>query len=117
MLFNRKSKWLKEKYVRYIAIGLAILGLILLAIFKISDIERALAFWSFASPAVFLLIDYGFKKLSFYIQGRDYYLWLRGSSDVGNCTFKATDRLFSILMLYITIAIPFFPVFLFRLIK
>ena len=109
MLVSRRSKWLREKYLLYIVIVLAIVSIILLAMYKISDIDRALAFCSFASPAVFLLIDYGFKKLSFSIHGRDYYLWLRGSSDIGIYKFKATDRLFSILMLFITVALPLLP--------
>lgn len=51
-------------------------------------------------------------RLSFTAYGRDYYLWLRDSSEIDNpnIKFKALDKFISITMLLIVMTLPIFAV-------
>jgi hypothetical protein len=119
LLFNRQSNWAQSNYRWYIAIFLFLSGAVLLHLNKSHDYQVGLAFMGMMTPAFFLLIDHGFKKLSFAIHNRDFYLWLRGSADLTNnkIQFKASDRIISILLLYVTIGFPIFTVLLLKLVK
>jgi hypothetical protein len=119
LLFNRQSKWVQSNYKWHIAIVLFVAGAILWYLEKSANYQINLVFLGMTTPAFFSLIDYGFKKLSFAIHRRDFYLWLRGSADLNNhkLQFKASDRIISILLLYITLGIPLAPYLLAKLIQ
>ena len=117
LLFGRRQNWVRNKYTLYAVFLLFAIGLTFLLIYRFNDVDKALEFWALMSPALILLIDYGFAMLSFSIHGRDYYLWLKGSSDLNVMKFAATDRIFSILMLYITLAMPFLILVLVKIFK
>ena len=119
VLFNcRRSTWVKSNYKWYIVIALLIAGLALLLTSKYRGYQNVL-FACMMTPALYSFIDYGFEKWSFTLHDRDFYLWIKGSSDLRNSEvkFKASDKIFSILLLYISIGMVVLPILLINLIK
>ena len=116
LLFNRKKKWVKNKYKWYLLIVLAITG-VLLFYYKGSYMNEILIKWAFFTPLVFSIIDFSIMKLSYLIHNRDLYLWLRGSDDIDNTKLsggkhvRASDRIFSFILLFSIIILPFFILF------
>ena len=116
LLFNRKKKWVKNKYKWYLLIVLAITG-VFLFYYNGSFMNETLIIWAFFTPLVFSLIDFTLMKFSFLIHNRDLYLWLRGSDDIDNTKLsggkhvRASDRIFSFILLFSIIILPFFILF------
>lgn len=109
LLFNRKKKWAKSEYRWILVFAMFIAGLIIFLSRNKIEIEV----WGIMTPMIFAIIDYGFKRLSYSIHNRDLYLWVRGSSDINDFTFsggkhvRASDRIFSMIMLFSVIFLPF----------
>jgi hypothetical protein len=120
LLFNRKKKWVKNKYKWYILILLSIVGIFLFynpEIYKDNSSDQKLVQWAFLTPLIFSIIDFSVMKLSYLIHNRDIYLWLKGSNDIderklsGGKHVRASDRLFSFILLFSIIILPFFILF------
>ena len=116
LLFNRKKKWVKNKYKWYILILLSFTG-IFLFYYNGSYKNEILIQWAFFTPLVFSIIDFTFMKLSFLIHNRDLHLWLKGSNDIddtklsGGKHVRASDRFFSLILLFSIIILPFIILF------
>jgi magnesium-transporting ATPase (P-type) len=119
LLFNRKSLWFKNIYKWYIVTVLFLLGLVLIYTYKPRSLYTSVVFSCLMAPAIYSLIDLGFQRLSLILHHRDFYLWLKGSADIRNkeTEFKASDRIFSLLLLYIVIALPVVPLLIIKLLK
>lgn len=111
LLYNRKKKWAKSTFKWYFVILLACIGVVLMYIE--GNIRNDLLLNStFFTPFIYSIIDLSFTKLSFYIHNRDLYLWLRNSNDIDNSKLsggkhvRASDRLFSIILLLLVITLP-----------
>ena len=120
LLFNRKKKWVKNKYKWYILILLSFVGIFLFfnpEIYKDNSSDQKLVQWAFLTPLIFSIIDFSVMKLSYLIHNRDIYLWLKGSNDIddsklsGGKHVRASDRLFSFILLCTVIILPFFILF------
>jgi hypothetical protein len=106
----RADNWVRNKYKWYTVIILFLAGLILLLLPYFQQLkDRTFVFWAFMTPAVFSVIDYWFGRISYYLQGRDFYLWLRGYDK--NLKIKWSDRILTVLLLYMTLLITFIPAF------
>ena len=116
LFFNRTSTWIKSRYKWYLVSVLFLIGSILLTVYKSKDFDTNVLFIGFMTPAIFTLIDVLIAKWSFIIHQRDFYLWLRGSSDLDNRKgeFKASDRIFSILLLYTILTLFILPVIILK---
>lgn len=120
LLYNRKKKWVKNKYKWLILILLSLIGVFSLYETKNyigNYTDQRLIQWAFMTPLVFSVIDYALLKASFLLHNRDLYLWLRGSSEIDDRKFsggkhvKVSDRLFSIFLLITLLILPFFVLF------
>jgi DNA-directed RNA polymerase len=110
LFFNRKSSWSSNRY-KWVFVGIFFtIGVTLSLINGIENVSTALSFWGLMTPVVFSVVDYGFKCISKLIHNRDYYLWLRGSSELKK-KFKASDKVISMTNLCLIILLPFLPVF------
>ncbi len=115
LLFNRKKKWVISSYKWYVVIGLLFISIIILSFTNIEllDGNQLLAIWGMMTPTIFSLLDYLFRIISKKIHNRDLYLWLRGSSDIddskisGGKHVKTSDRVFSMILLFTIIVLPF----------
>ena len=115
---NRRDNWVKSKYKWYIVLASLVIGIVLLLTSKSPGYQNLL-FVCMTTPALYSLIDYGFERWSFSLHNRDFYIWIKGSSDLRNdeIEFKASDRIFSILLLWISFAIPALPILLIKAIS
>jgi hypothetical protein len=114
LLYNRKKNWAKGKNRWFGVSVLFLTGLVILLIVKEPEINKyKFVVWGIMTPFIFSVIDYIFKNLSFSLHDRDLYLWLRGSSDIddsklsGGKHVRASDRIFSMIMLFTVIFLPF----------
>ena len=114
LLFNRKKKWAKSSLRWLLVLIMFCSGLILLFSKNIMNIEAPkIVIWGIMTPLIFSIIDYMFKMLSFSIHSRDLHLWVRGSSDIddsklsGGKHVRASDRIFSMIMLFLVLFLPF----------
>lgn len=114
LLFNRKKKWVKSRYKWLVIILYSGIGAVLwLLEIEEANNDQKLLYWSFFVPLAFSLINYICMKLSYGIHKRDMYLWLKGSSDIDDRKFsggkhvKASDRFFSIILLFSIFILPF----------
>ena len=114
LLFQRKKKWVKS-ISKWLLVG--IFFIIGFAFFIKPDflnynISRLIS-WSIMTPFIFSILDFLIMQLSYTIQNRDLYLWLRGSSEIDDTTFKggshvrASDRILSMFLLVAVIFLPF----------
>jgi len=113
LLYNRKEKWVKNKYKWFAVMTLSIVGIS----FYINNIEvkvtEKLFQWAFITPLIFSIFDFIIMKLSYAIHNRDLYLWLRHSGDIddkklsGGKKVKSSDRIFSMFLLILIIVLPF----------
>jgi hypothetical protein len=110
----RKLSSIRSKYKWLMVSILFIAGLISLLCIGLTKSDSSIALWSLMTPAIFSIIDYGFQNLSLLIHHRDYYLWVRGSSELNDpyIKFKASDRIISIFNIYLAIFLPFAPILL-----
>ena len=80
LLYTRKSKWFHPIGV---AIGCCVLFLVgLIGIQYASNRETIILFLNCCIPLIYFVMDRFLKKVSLQINGRDFYLWLRGSNEI-----------------------------------
>lgn len=80
LLYARKSKWYHPIGV---AIGCCVLFLGgLIGIQYRTDRETLILFLNCCIPLIYFVMDRILKKVSLQINGRDFYLWLRGSNEM-----------------------------------
>ncbi len=118
LLYFRKKKWLRNKYKWYFLLTLAVVGFYKFFVdYEISSTDEKLLEWAWMTPLVFSLVDFIFMKLNFSIHNRDFYLWLRGSSEIDNTKLsggphvRGSDRFFSLFLLFFLIFLPFMILF------
>ena len=118
LLEFRKKKWLNSILKWAILIVLAYVGILFLANpFGDFDFRNVYLYWGMISPLVFSIILLIFSKMSYLIQNRDFYLWMRGSTEIddaklsGGGHVKVSDRVISMLLLVIIFVLPFVAVF------
>lgn len=113
LLYNRKKKWVKNKYKWFAVIILSIIGIGFYSNSNESKVNEELFEWAFITPLIFSIFDFIFMKLSYQIHNRDLYLWLRHSGDIDDKKFsggkkvKLSDRIFSMFLLFLIIILPF----------
>jgi hypothetical protein len=119
LLFNHRKDWFKSKYKWYTVSISFVVGLALLLSFKYHAWDINIIFSILMTYLIFSLLDYGFERWSFALHNRDFYLWLRNSSDINNpdVKFKASDRIFSILFVLVILVLPAIPLVLIKMIK
>ena len=118
LLNFRKKKWIRNKYKWYLFVTFATVSFYMFFVdYEISSTNEKLLEWAWMTPLVFSLVDFIFMKLSFSIHNRDFYLWLRGSSEIvekklsGGPHVRASDRFFSMFLLFFTFCLPFLILF------
>ncbi len=113
LLYLRKRRWVRNKYKWCFLLILAIISFyIFVTNYSNSSTTEKMLEWTWMTPIIFSLVDLILMKLSFLIHDRDFYLWLRGSSEIddtklGGSHIKNTDRFFSMFLLIFLIASPF----------
>ena len=121
LLYARKKKWTRSKFKWLIVIISFIIGLVAFQnpdYFDLS-IPRQVG-WSIMTPLMFSIIDFLIMRLSFSIQNRDLYLWLRGFSEIDDSKFsggkhvKGSDRILSLLLLFSVLFLPFMGMLIFK---
>jgi hypothetical protein len=110
LLHSRRRPWARSA-VRWYGVGFLFLaGCITL--FYSADPHLAayrLLGWHLLTPLIFSLADYGISWLSLRLQGRDIYLYMRGSKDIkpwsltGGSHVSMFDRLFSLLLICLVV--------------
>ncbi len=113
LLYTRKSKW-NTNLLRWSVTGLlftiGILGLN--EVFQIDHKDFRFFSWCLITPSIYNIFDRLFKFITERVYGRDFYLWLRGSSEIddsfsgNNPHVKFLDGFFSLLLLAIIICLP-----------
>jgi len=108
LLFKRHRQWVHSPSKWYVDILLFATGMVVVVLNTPSNPDFNFLSGVTMTPLLSSLAAYGFKKLSFAIHGRDFYLWLRGSKDESDNTteFRASDRIISILLMYIFLGLP-----------
>jgi len=113
LLYNRKKKWATDNLRWSICIILLIAGLTFIFSSKAkTDYEFMVFSYCLTTPIIYNSFDRLFKKLSKQFYGRDFYLWLRYSSEIDYSLFgknphvKASDIFFSITLLFLIIILP-----------
>ena len=113
ILLNRKKKWMREKVVWLICSGLFVFGVSGFLFAKLVYRGDKVLYFGFCIPLIYWVFDRLFKKISENLQGRDFYLFLRGSSEINDSIFaenphvKNSDKTFSILLLAIIVGTLF----------
>ncbi len=112
LLFGRNTSWIKSKAKWIIVFMLFIISVSYL--FFNRD-EFSAFFGMLLAPFAFSLIDMGVTLISMKKQGRDMYLWLRGSNDLAkNRPFQNSDIILSILLLFSALFLPLIGITIFR---
>lgn len=107
LLYSRKHKWYNRNVKLLIVLGLSFTGILGFVMSDTADFR--LFFYAILTTPVFILIDSLFKQLSMMKHNRDFYLWLRGSSEIddsfsgigSNKHVRITDKVFSIALLFL----------------
>lgn len=114
LMYSRKKVWLKPKYKWVFTALLFVIGAFGLITSEKDNKELLIFHYHILIPFLYLLLDFFFKRLSYNLHGRDFYLYLRGSDEVDNSFFgknphlKATDVIFSFtLLIFIIFSIVF----------
>ena len=101
ILYSRKKKWMTEKIVWLICIGLLAFGILGLLNSKSEFKDDKVMYFGFCVPIVYWIFDRLFKKISENIHKRDFILFLRYSDEINdrigskNPHLKVSDKLFS----------------------
>ncbi len=110
-LYTRRMKWGKPKVRWSICIGLFILGILGLLFDPSPTKNDPMLYWGFCVPLLYYSTDRLFRYISFRVNGRDFILWLRGSSEIDdsfggkNPHVKVLDIVFSLgLLIFIVVA-------------
>lgn len=113
LLFTRMHKWNTDKLRLVVTSILLIVSLVGL---PIDGLERDINFLHFClkCPFIYCCMDILFKAISKSVYNRDFYVWLRGSDDIGPSIFdknphvKPLDKLFSVLLSFTIMFLPLF---------
>ncbi len=109
ILYTRKKRWMTEKIVWLICIGLLALGIFGFLYSKSEFRGDKVMYFGFCVPIVYWIFDRLFKKISENIHKRDFILFLRYSDEINdglgakNPHVKDSDKLFSFGLLIIII--------------
>jgi len=113
ILYTRKKKWMTEKIVWLICIGLLVFGIFGFLYSKSEFRDDKVMYFGFCVPIVYWIFDRLFKKISENIHKRDFILFLRYSDEINdgfgakNPHVKDSDKLFSFGLLIIIVATLF----------
>ncbi len=114
LLYHRKRSP-KSTVCRYIlTLALFIIGLTLLIYFIKSRDHYAeiFFFWCLMTPFLFNTLEIVFNRISQLVNKRDFYLWLRNSSEINDSLFARNphitwlDRVISMLLLICIVLLP-----------
>ena len=109
ILYTRKKKWMTEKIVWLICIGLLAVGLFGFLYSETEFKSDRIMYFGFCVPIIYWIFDRIFKRISENIHQRDFILFLRYSNEINdrfgakNPQVKGSDRLFSFGLLTIII--------------
>ena len=109
ILYTRKKKWMKEKIVWLICIGLLTIGLYGFLFLKPTLRTDKVLYFGLCIPTVYWIFDRIFKRISENIHKRDFILFLRYSDEINdglgakNPHVKTSDKIFTFGLLIITI--------------
>ncbi len=113
ILYTRKKKWMTEKIVWLICIGLLVFGIFGFLYSKSEFRDDKVMYFGFCVPIVYWIFDRLFKKISENIHKRDFILFLRYSDEINdgfgakNPHVKDSDKLFSFGLLIIIVVTLF----------
>ena len=113
ILYTRKKKWMTEKIVWLICIGLLVFGIFGFLYSKSEFRDDKVMYFGFCVPIVYWIFDRLFKKISENIHKRDFILFLRYSDEINdgfgakNPHVKDSDKLLSFGLLIIIVATLF----------
>lgn len=120
LLYHRRRPWARSS-ARWFGVGLLFIAGCF-TFFNSTDPELAefrLLAWNLLTPLVFSLVDYGVSWLSLRLQGREIYVWLRGSKDIkpwtlsGGSHVSMLDRFFSMLLICVAVGLVYVGAVLF----
>jgi hypothetical protein len=109
ILYTRKTKWMTEKLVWLMCVGLLAIGLFGLLYSKVEFRNDRIMYFGFCVPIVYWSFDRIFKRISEKIHQRDFILFLRYSNEINdgfgakNPNVENTDKLFSFGLLIIIV--------------
>ncbi|GGI58228.1 hypothetical protein [Winogradskyella haliclonae] len=86
-IYGRKKAWLNSTIKWGLASVVFIVGLIGLLYFNKLDKMKLIFSYHLTIPFLTLIIDEIFKRFSYYIHGRDFYLYLTHSDEIDNSIF------------------------------
>lgn len=116
LLFNRKKKWVRNEYKWYVVFVISLSSFLLYFIgFEHKTNYDFLVHYAFVTPLIISILEFLFRKLSYAIHKRDFYLWLRGSSEIDDTQFSGgkkvrnSDRLISLILIFSVIFLPIVP--------
>ncbi len=109
LLHTRKNKW--NTFGVKLFLGIIMLIVTLIGLPLSQNREQHFLFFSFLSTPFYLLLDYWFKMMSIKIHDRDFYLYIRNSSErtrfkngrASESHIQISDKVFSFLLLLSTI--------------
>lgn len=121
LLYARKKKWTRSKFKWLIVVILFAIGLFTFQNPDYLDftIPRIVS-WSIMTPLIFSILDILIMLLSYSVQNRDLYLWLRGSTEIDDSLFsggkhvRGSDRILSLILLFSVIFLPFAGMLIFK---
>lgn len=121
LLYARKKKWARSKSKWLVVVTLFAIGFFM---FQNPDYLEfrtpRIASWSIMTPLIFSILDFLIMRLSYSIHNRDLYLWLRGSTEIDDSRFsggkhvRGSDRIFSLILLFSVIFLPFAGMLIFK---
>jgi hypothetical protein len=121
LLYARKKTWARSKFKWLILIISFVIGFVAFQNPDYFDLPISRqASWSIMTPLMFSILDFLIMHLSYSIQNRDLYLWLRGSTEIDDSKFsggkhvKGSDRIFSLILLFSVIFLPFAGMLIFK---
>jgi hypothetical protein len=121
LLYARKKKWSRTKFKWFVVAILFVIGFFMFQNPDYLDFTvPRIASWSIMTPLIFSILDFLIMRLSYSIHNRDLYLWLRGSTEIDDSRFsggkhvRGSDRLFSLILLFSVLFLPFAGMLIFK---
>jgi hypothetical protein len=114
LLDYRKKKWVRNKYKWIVLVLIAIISICFYIVnYEHNKTQEILVQWAFLTPLIFSIIELLLTKLSYSIHNREFYLWLKGSTEIdstklsGGKHVRASDRIISFFLLITIFTLPF----------
>jgi hypothetical protein len=113
LLYTRKQKWNTDLFRWILVVLLLSSGIIIKKQYPLTR-ELKILVWCLTTPLYYNILDRTLKKVSLKVMNRDFYLWLRGSSEISDDIFAKNphvnwiDKVFSILLLITNLCLPLF---------